>query len=58
MHRQEIIMYYRLDELRPLAEKGDPGAQNNLAKMYNDGDRVPQSYKTAVYQFLLDFIPV
>jgi hypothetical protein len=34
--------------VRPLAEKGDPQAQNYLGTMYRDGHGVPQNHMTAV----------
>jgi hypothetical protein len=37
-----------LRELRPLAEQGDPRAQNNLGVMYYRGAGVPQDYAEAV----------
>ena len=40
-------------EWRPLAEKGDAGAQNNLGVMYRDGRGVPQDYVQAHMWFNL-----
>ena len=37
-----------LRELRPLAEQGDPRAQNNLGAMYEEGKGVPQDKAEAV----------
>jgi len=37
-----------LREWRPLAERGDAGAQYNLGLMYQEGDGVPQNYVEAV----------
>ena len=36
-----------LKEFRPLAERGNVKAQNNLAKMYRIGQGVPRNYKKA-----------
>ncbi len=37
-----------LSEWRPLAERGDAHAQNNLGVMYQEGDGVPQNHAEAV----------
>jgi TPR repeat protein len=37
-----------LKEWKPLAEKGDAGAQYNLGIMYDNGQGVTQDYKAAV----------
>ncbi len=37
-----------LRELRPLAEQGDAGAQNQLGIMYSNGKSVPQDYAKAL----------
>ena len=37
-----------LQTLRPLAEKGDASAQNNLGFMYDEGQGVPQDYGEAL----------
>jgi hypothetical protein len=37
-----------LREWKPLAEQGDSAAQRNLGLMYDNGQGVPQDYKTAV----------
>ena len=42
-----------LREWAPLAEQGDASAQFNLGKMYDEGDGVPQDYKTAVKWYKL-----
>jgi hypothetical protein len=41
-----------LQLLRPLAEKGDPDAQINLANMYFDGNGVAQDYAESVKWYL------
>ena len=40
-----------LEELMPLAQKGDAEAQYNLGKLYHDGQGVPQDYAEAVKWF-------
>ena len=42
-----------LREWTPLAERGVPGAQYNLGRMYVNGWGVPQDYKTAVKWYTL-----
>ena len=42
-----------LREWTPLAERGVPGAQYNLGRMYVNGWGVPQDYKTAVKWYRL-----
>jgi TPR repeat protein len=42
-----------LREWTPLAERGVPGAQYNLGRMYVNGWGVPQDYKTAAKWFTL-----
>ncbi len=42
-----------LRELRPLAEQGNDGAQNNLGFMYSEGQGVPQDYVQAHMWFNL-----
>ena len=37
-----------LEEMRGLAEQGDPLAQNNLGVMYADGRGVPVDYEEAI----------
>ena len=43
-----------LREWKPLAEHGNADAQFNLGVMYDDGEGVPQDYKTAVKWYRLD----
>ena len=40
-----------LEELRPLAEKGDAAAQNSLGVMYEQGKGVPRNQKKAVFWY-------
>ena len=40
-----------LRELMPLAEQGNPDAQNEIASMYRAGEGVPQNIKTAIKWF-------
>ena len=40
-------------EWEPLAEQGDATAQGNLGLMYDEGQGVPQDYKTAVKWYRL-----
>ncbi len=42
-----------LREWRPLAERGDADAQNNLGVMYEKGQGVPQDYKESVKWYRL-----
>ena len=42
-----------LEEWTPLAERGDPYAQNNLALMYYYGEGVLQDYQTAAKWYTL-----
>ena len=42
-----------LREWKPLAEQGDADAQYNLGLMYDNGQGVPQNYKTAVKWYSL-----
>jgi hypothetical protein len=44
---------YKLELLMPLAEKGDPRAQNLLGDMYDMAWGVPQNYKKAVKWYRL-----
>ena len=45
LQRKDDALAARL--LRPLAEKGDSKAQNNLGMMYGLGEGVPQDYQEA-----------
>ena len=42
-----------LQQLRPLAEQGDAGAQYSLGLMYDNGNGVPQDYKEALRWYRL-----
>ena len=42
-----------LKEWRPLAEQGEPVAQNNLGTMYSRGQGVPQDYQEAIRWYRL-----